>query len=215
MYQCPVLCHLNTVAPAINTETPTASDVTGEHSNFWLAVLIFLREQQFWSKFLQAWGCLRQRWETKKCLHDWNLTAVEVCRIRTPNLSKSTEDKDASVTLTKSWPNALKPKGRNTDYLDYFFHQNTTFQLGHLPPAAEMKKWCTGKTHLTPFTQKYFLLLQQHRGALLKVQNMPGPDATALPNSASTSISPQTGFTWRSHRYPGLPKLHRYHYNKV
>lgn len=64
---------------------------------------------------------------------------MEVCRIRTPNLSKSTEDKDASVTLTKSWPNALKPKGRNTDYLDYFFHQNTTFQLGHLPPVLKWK----------------------------------------------------------------------------
>lgn len=103
------LCHLSAVAPAINTETPTASDVTGQNINFWPAVLIHLTEQLFWCKFLQAWRCLRQRWETKKRLHDWNLTGVEVCRIRTPNLSQSTDDKDASVMLTKSWFNALQP----------------------------------------------------------------------------------------------------------
>lgn len=28
------LCHLSAVAPAINTETPTASDVTGQNINF-------------------------------------------------------------------------------------------------------------------------------------------------------------------------------------
>lgn len=59
--------------------------------------------------------------------------------------------------------------GRNTDYLHYFFHQNTTFQLDHLPPAVEMEVMHRQDTLDPTFIQKYFLLLQQHRGALLRV----------------------------------------------
>lgn len=70
----------------------------------------------------------------------------EACRIRTPNLSQSTDDKDASVICWLKADLMLYSLGRNTHYLHYLFPPKYYLPVNHLPPAVGIKnKWCTGK----------------------------------------------------------------------